>query len=355
MKPRRYKEGSMNASETPIPRRRLRALSRGTVVAFAGIIAGSAIIGGPALEPARAIVDLASGTFTTAQSLRILGRDGRFTILLLGSDARAGGLVSRTDAILVASVDPVSGRSAVFSIPRDTVNFPLSARTKYAGKINALYPYLFKKHRNAAGTVMRKIVGSALGIEIDAYALIGFTGFRKLVNNIGGVDVYLTRTLRDPKYTILNARGVPVRITFPAGWNHLEDQRALAYARIRYVDNDYARARRQQQVIVAAIQKVLTRGPERLAGLVAASAGLIKTDLPLVDAPLVYAMVSRADLPRARRTVFGPRTYATAVGLGRIVLKLSVCRTWIRQNFPPVRLGAAWLPPEPTPTPAPVP
>ena len=355
MMPRRYKEGPMNTSGTPVPGRRRAALSRGTALAIAGIIAGSAIITGPALEPARAVMDLASGTFTSAQSLRILGRDGRFTILLLGSDARAGGLVGRTDAILVASVDPVSGRAAVFSIPRDTVNFPLSARSKYAGKINALYPSLVRKHGvRRAGTVMRAIVGSAMGIEIDAYALIGFTGFRKLVNNIGGVDVYLTRTIRDPKYTIL-VNGVRRLITFRQGWNHLEDLRALAYARIRYVDNDYARSRRQQQVIVAAIQKVLTRGPERLAGLVAASAGLIKTDLPLVDAPLVYAMVSRANLATAPRVVFGPRTYATALPYSRIVLRLTICKAWIRRYFPPVHPGAAWLPPEPTPTPAPVP
>jgi len=343
----------MKTSETPVPRPRRAALSRGVVFAIAGIIAGSAIITGPVLEPARAIMDLASGTFTSAQSLRILGRDGRFTILLLGSDARPSFPGLRTDAILVASVDPVTRRAAIFSIPRDTVNFPLSATRKYPGKINALYQYLGRTNKSP-GTAMRKIVGNALGVEIDAYALLGFAGFRKLVNNIGGVDVYLTRALTDPKYTIL-VNGVRRRITFRQGWNHLEDLRALAYARIRYVDNDYARSRRQQQVIVAAIQKVLTRGPERLAGLVAASAGLIKTDLPLVDAPLVYAMVSRANLATAPRTVFGPRTYATALPLSRIVLRLTICRTWIRRYFPPVHPGAAWLPPEPTPTPAPVP
>src|SRR5688572_13843981 len=136
----------MNDSRSPIAGRGGSALLRATVAALAVVIAGSAIITGPAVAPARAILDLAASTYTTAQSAAILGRDGRFTILLLGSDARAGGLVSRTDAILVASVDPVTGRAAVFSIPRDTVNFPMSARQKFAGKINALYPYLVKRY-----------------------------------------------------------------------------------------------------------------------------------------------------------------------------------------------------------------
>jgi LCP family protein required for cell wall assembly len=342
----------MNENNSPVSRRRGAVLWRGAAVAFAGIIGTTAIITGPAVEPARAILDLAATTYTAEQSARILGPDGRFTILLLGSDARAGGLVSRTDAILVASVDPVTGRAAVFSIPRDTVNFPLSARSKFAGKINALYPYLKKKYGIArAGTVMRNIVGNALRIQIDAYALIGFTGFRRLVNNIGGVRICVARTLRDPKYTFLR-NGRRVRITFYRGCRTYRDQEALAYARIRYVDNDYARSRRQQQLVVAAIQKVQSRGPESLAALLAASTGLVKTDLPLADAPLIYAIVGRANLATAKRVVFGPRTYATGIGFSRIVLRLAVCRLWIRKYFPPAHPGGTWLPPEPTPTPA---
>jgi LCP family protein required for cell wall assembly len=339
----------MNESKSPVAGRGGTALLRGTAAALAVIVVGTAVITGPAVKPARAILDLAASTYTAAQSARILGTDGRFTILLLGSDARAGGIVSRTDAILVASVDPVSGRSAVFSIPRDTVNFPMSARQRWPGKINALYPYLNKRYGSrTAGTRMRAMVGNALGIQIDAYALIGFTGFRRLVNNIGGVDVYLPRLLRDPKYTIL-VNGRHRLITFPAGWNHLTDQRALAYARIRYLDSDYNRSRRQQQLIIAAITKVVSRGPDSLPALLSASTGLIRTDLPLVDAPLIYAMVARANLATAKRVVFGPRTYAVGVGIGRIALRLTVCRAWIKRYFPPPRWGSTWVPAEAAP------
>ena len=346
----------MNESTTMVAGQGGSARMRAAVAALAVIVVGTAVVTGPAVRPTRAILDVVASTYTTAQSAAILGTDGRFTILLLGSDARAGGLVSRTDAILVASVNPATRQAAVFSIPRDVVNFPLTARTKYPGKINALYPYLARRYgASSAGRRMRAIVGNALGVEIDAYALIGFTGFRRLVDTIGGVDVYVARTLRDPKYTIL-VNGVRRRVTFYAGWNHLTNQRALAYARIRYLDSDYARARRQQQLIIAAITKTLSLGPDAaLSGLVAASTGVIRTDLPLANAPLIFAMVQQADLRNAKRVVFGPRAYAVSAGFGRIALRMTVCRTWIRRYFPLRQPGATWLPPEPAPVETPVP
>jgi polyisoprenyl-teichoic acid--peptidoglycan teichoic acid transferase len=337
----------MSQSEIAIAGRRRAVVSRGAAVAFAGIIASSAVISGPAAERAQAAGREAQGTsdatslaFTTAQSLRLLGKDGRFTILLLGGDARGARAVGgRTDAMLVASVNPATGRAAIFSIPRDTVNFPLSAKRRYPGKINAIYPYLSRSTKTP-GTALRKIVGSAFGIEIDAYALVGFVGFRRLVNNIGGLDVYVAKAFFDRTYSMRRGqRGVK----FPAGWNHVVNLRALAFARSRHADSDYARARRQQQLIVAAVQKVRSRSLLELSGLLAWGRGYYKSDLPLTDAPLIYAMVGRANLTTAPRTVFGPRTFATASG-ARNFLKMTVCKAWIKKNFPAPSPGNAWLP-----------
>ena len=82
----------MNESKSPVAGRGGSALLRAAVAALAVIVVGTAVITGPAVRPTRAILDLAAATYTTAQSAAILGRDGRFTILLLGSDARAGRL-----------------------------------------------------------------------------------------------------------------------------------------------------------------------------------------------------------------------------------------------------------------------
>jgi LCP family protein required for cell wall assembly len=301
--------------------------------------------------PLGQVMGLASTAFTGAMSRRILGNDGRFTILLLGSDSRPSHPGLRTDAIIIASVDPVTGRAAAFSIPRDTVNFPLSSTRRFSGKLNALYQELAKTSKTP-GTQLRKIIGSALGIEIDAYALMGFPGFRKLVDNVHGLDVYVARTFYDRTYSISRGR---YGFGLKQGWHHLIDLRALAFARTRHADSDYERARRQQQLIIAAVGKVRSRGLVGLASLLLASRGLVKTDLPLAYAPLIFAIVSRVDFAHAPRTVFGPSTFAKSIGGYNNVLLVANCRAWIRRYFPPIHPAGAWLPPPPPPPPSPSP
>ena len=82
--------------------------------------------------------------------------------------------------------------------------------------------------------------------------------------------------------------------------------------------------------------------------LLAASRGLIKTDLFLVDAPRVLSIVGRADLVRGKRTVFEPGACATKLSIGTVMLNITTCKAWIKKNVPPVRPGGAW-PPATTP------
>jgi LCP family protein required for cell wall assembly len=332
-------------------------LRRAAALAFATILAGTAFLGVNAPPPAQAAELTAS--FTPAESLRLLGRDGRFTILLLGSDARPSLSGLRTDAILIASVDPVTGKASIASIPRDTAYFPLAPlRTgKFSGRINALYSWIQRYYpRRNPGTELRKIIGQALGIEIDAYALLGFDGFRRLVNTVGGLDIYLAQKVCDWSYWITAThRGV----CFNAGWNRrLKDLRALAFARIRHTPGgDYARSRRQQQLITAATQKVRALGLTSVPTLLAVSVGLKKTDLPLTGsyASLIFEIVSRADIPHAPRVVFKPTTYAYGISSYRIVLRFTPVRAWIKRYAPPIHAYNAWLPPKPTPNPTPTP
>ena len=72
----------------------------------------------------------------------LLGTDGRLTVLLLGSDYRPAHPGNRTDAMMVVSVDPTTGRSGAFSVPRDIVDFPLPGRGSLRGRVNGLYQYL---------------------------------------------------------------------------------------------------------------------------------------------------------------------------------------------------------------------
>jgi LCP family protein required for cell wall assembly len=264
----------------------------------------------------------------------LLGADGRFTILLLGSDYRPAHPGNRTDTIMVVSIDPTSGAVAAASIPRDTVNFPLPDGGVFKGRVNALYQSLIARlGRTKAGAEMKRAVGAALQAEIDSYAVVGFAGVRRLVDAVGGVDVRLAKAYHDPYYWVTaHKQGV----TFPAGTNHLNGERALIFARTRKGDNDFERARRQQLLVAGAMAAVRERGLERLPALIAAGRNVVQTDLPLTSGPEIYAIVTKAHLADAARVVFGPRTWAKAVGTTTFSLRLVEVRAWVKKWMPPL-------------------
>jgi LCP family protein required for cell wall assembly len=280
----------------------------------------------------------------------LLGKDGRFTILLLGSDYRPAHPGNRTDAIMVVSLDPVTGDSAAFSIPRDTTGFPLPGGGVFGGKVNALYQHLLATTSNG-GAAMKDAVAKAFGIEIDWMAFIGFAGLKGLIDAVGGVNVTLAHAYYDAYYWVdSHHQGWGL----PAGTSHLNGTQALIFARSRKGDNDFERARRQQQLVMAALAKVRTLGLSKLPTLLRIAASTVRTDLPRKEAVALFGLVTTADLEHALRTVFGPRKYATGTGGSSFVLNMPVCRAWIRAHFPEVRRNGTW-PPTTKPVPTAIP
>jgi polyisoprenyl-teichoic acid--peptidoglycan teichoic acid transferase len=276
----------------------------------------------------------------------LLGTDGRFTVLLLGSDYRPAHPGNRTDAIMVVSVDPRSGEAAGFSIPRDTVAFPLAGGGVYGPKVNGLYQHLQTATGNG-GAAMSAAMAKAFGIEIDGYAFIGFAGVKQLVGAVGGVDVTLDQPYHDPEYWV-NARHQGWGL--PAGTSHLGPNDALIFARSRKGDNDFGRARRQQMLVLAALDKVRKSGPAKLPQLLRIAQDTVRTNLPLAQAADLFTLVSTTNIAKVDRVVFGPRTFATGQGGTSFSLKLAACRAWIKAHFPPARPMARWPAPSAVPS-----
>lgn len=268
----------------------------------------------------------------------LLGTDGRLTVLLMGSDSRPSHPGHRTDAIMVVSVDPTTGESAAFSVPRDTQRFPLPDKGTYGPKVNALYGHLqATRGRGAAG--MKQAMSRAFGIEVDNYVLIGFRGVQKLVRAVGGVDVTLDKAYYDAYYWVNgHTRGWGL----PKGTSHLGPNDALIFARSRKGDNDFGRARRQQLLVMAAVDKVRKRGVDDLPALLEVAADTVRTDLPVERAADLFTLFATVDLDGSKRVVFGPRTYAESIGGSAFRLKLATCRAWIARNFPAERPFGTW-------------
>jgi polyisoprenyl-teichoic acid--peptidoglycan teichoic acid transferase len=309
----------------------------------------------PSPDPSASPTPIATPTPLPPTADPLLGTDGRITVLLLGSDYRPAHPGNRTDAIMVVSLDPKTGKSAGFSIPRDVANFPLPTKGVYAGKVNALYAYLQRKGN--PGALMKQAVSRAFGIEIDAYVFIGFTGVRQLVGAVGGVDIVLDKPYYDPYYWVNpRQRGWGL----PAGKNHLNGMNALIFARSRKGDSDFGRARRQQMLVLAAVEKAKRRGIAIVPTLIAIARGTVRTDLPLPQAPALYNLFSKVNLAKVDRAVFGPKSFARKGPGTDYYLNLDACRAWIKAHFPPPTKPAATPAPatpapSPTPTPAPTP
>lgn len=264
----------------------------------------------------------------------LLGVDGRLTVLLLGSDYRPSHAGNRTDTIMVVSLNPDTGAVAAASIPRDTSGFPLGDGRTFRSKVNGLYQALIDDMgATKAGREMKRIVGDALGVEIDSYAVVGFEGVRQLVDAVGGVDVRLAKAVNDPFYWVSKTkRGV----YFPAGVNHLNGDRALIFARTRKGDNDFERARRQQLLVAAAVDAVRERGLSSLPKLLDLADRFVRTDLPIAAAPALFGLVADAKVGDATRIVFGPTKWASSSGGTSFSLKLGEVRGWIAEHMAPL-------------------
>jgi LCP family protein required for cell wall assembly len=206
----------------------------------------------------------------------------RTNILLLGIDKRAQELgASRTDTMIVATVDPETKTAGMLSIPRDLwVSIPGYSE----GRINTAH-FLGDRDGYPGGgpALAKKTVQYALGIPIHYYVGINFVGFEKLVDAIGGIRIDVKEAIHDEEYPDGNYGYMTVDI--PAGLQHMDGKMALQYARVRHGGTDFLRARRQQEVLRAIRDKVLrldiplTRIPEmlRIAG------DSVQTDLSLSE------------------------------------------------------------------------
>lgn len=173
----------------------------------------------------------------------------RVTVLLLGADTRPserGGARPRTDSIMLLMIDPQLKVASVLSIPRDLyVEIPGYG----LNRVNTAYVW-------GGGDLAVETVQYNLGIRVNYYALVEFDAFVTLVDEIGGIDIYVPRDIYDPTYPDMYYGYDPFYIQ--AGEHHLDGATALKYARTRHGDSDFNRAQRQQDVLFAIRDRVLS-------------------------------------------------------------------------------------------------
>ncbi len=218
--------------------------------------------------------------------------DRRWTVLYVGTDLNEPreekGDAPNTDALLVVSLSADQSELTLISLPRDTVDVPLADGGTWDGKINSLY-------RERGIDALVGAMATLYDVPIDAHVVLDMDDFAGLVDAVGTIAVSPPDPLVDPI----------VSLDLPAGDQELDGQTALGYVRTR-VDQDYGRMGRQQEVIVALIDRFLD--PETDLDLRAAldSFESLETDLPLDDLPTLLELARRAGDAEVRFVLIDP-------------------------------------------------
>lgn len=243
----------------------------------------------------------------------------RLNVLLIGVDQRQGETSFNTDTLIVASVDPVKGSVSMFSIPRDTVDFPVPASAQalygstYNNKINSYYSSAKANgdtFPNGPAAALREMLSEFYGIRIDYSVMVNFSGFKQIVDTLGGIRIITKNPIVDETYPA--GVGYLRRIRMPVGVRTMDGQEALIFARSRHGSSDFGRAERQQQVIAAVrAQTDVEAIAANLPALASTLQDAIKSDFPQGDLPRLLELLGRVDASNLKSIVFAPPVYQT--------------------------------------------
>ena len=192
-------------------------------------------------------------------------------ILLLGVDAREGETVSRSDTMMIVSIDKSNGKMKITSFLRDSyVEIPGYGWTKLnaacsQGGVDLVWDTLEYNFK----------------IKIDNYMKVDFIAFEKLIDSLGGVDVPITE--KEAKYlndTWYEWTLTGNQLTYDFGDSvHLNGEEALMFCRIRKLDSDFERTRRQRETISGIKQEMMHTNPIELLKLSNSVLPHIETDI----------------------------------------------------------------------------
>lgn len=194
--------------------------------------------------------------------------DEQVNILLVGVDAREGETESRSDTMMLVTLDNKNGEIKLTSFLRDS--YVEIAGRKKKEKLNAAYL------RGGIQTLIDTLEMN-FKVSIPYYVVVDFEIFTTIVDELGGINVDVTE--KESYYTYHSGKvGVPVRIE--AGEDILlNGEQALWYSRIRYLDSDFMRTQRQRKVITAIVEKTLQQDIPTMIGLAETIIPLVKTNL----------------------------------------------------------------------------
>ncbi len=190
--------------------------------------------------------------------------------VIFGSDSRDtdNEYAGRSDSIMIITINNVDKNISIISIPRDTyVDVPGYGMTK----INHAFAY-------GQEQLSLKTINTNFGTDLTQYITIDFYGLTYTIDRVGGVEVYLD----DAEIEYINNRVKAENKIYGGAGNYLlNGTQALIHSRNRYVGNDFNRASRQRQILIALVNKVINREEKDILTLVDDLLGNVTTNMDI--------------------------------------------------------------------------
>ncbi|MFD7767649.1 LCP family protein [Streptomyces sp. NPDC059787] len=276
---------------------------------------------------------------------RVLGTDrpekagnGSENILVLGSDTRSGGNrelgggtddgSARSDTAMIVHVHDGRTRASVVSVPRDTVVDRPECTDTDGGTHPAARGVMFNSAYATGGAACAvKTVESITDLRMDHYLEVDFTGFREVVDELGGVEVTTGEDIEDPDS----------HLDLKAGTHRLDGEQALGLVRTRHGvgdGSDLGRIQLQQAFVKALARQVgevgVLTGPKKLYDLADTATRTVTTDSDLgsVNALMSFAAGLKNITPAGLWMVTMPVTYDPANGNRVLIEKTKAQQVW---------------------------
>jgi LCP family protein required for cell wall assembly len=299
----------------PLPkpkRRKRRRWGRWVAGVFALLLVLVLVLGGIVAQRVYAFGTAISTQSPLSSQLNFSGTN-RINLLVMGFGGGNHPGAYLTDSMLLISIQPQTGKTALISVPRDLwVQIPPNSGNY--GKLNSAFEYGLANGygtqgagKVAAGDLAARKIADVTGLTVNYWLTLDFQGFRQLVDALGGVDINVQNpfTALYPKNDDPNVDPSAIKVHFDDGLQHMNGERAIEYARAREVlDNpiegtDFARSARQQLLIKAIVAKMtqVSSWP-KLFSVLDALKSSIYTNLSVRD---LYAFVRKIDFNNPKR------------------------------------------------------
>ncbi|MBB5776441.1 LCP family protein [Nonomuraea jabiensis] len=208
---------------------------------------------------------------------------GTRNVLVIGSDTREGdgnatygpalarqNAGKRSDTIMIVNIPADRGRATVVSVPRDSM-----VQISRCGSSPARFDMINSAYNTGGVGCLKRTLESLTGLRIQHSVEVDFTGFKGMVDALGGVEVTLPKAVDDKA----------AKLKLPAGKQLLNGEAALGYVRLRHYGDgsDVQRMKRQQTLVLAMLKKARSglSSPERLKPFLEEVRKSVKTDLNL--------------------------------------------------------------------------